>query len=64
MSRFVFAQEYIHWTPKEWKRVIFSDESKFNLEHITLKNITPTVKHGGFVIAFLGVEMRTDLFSV
>ena len=26
-----FAQKYEHWTPKQWSKVLFSDESKFNL---------------------------------
>ena len=26
-----FAKKYIHWTPAQWKRVIFSDESNFQV---------------------------------
>ena len=28
--RVQFAQKYSHWTAKEWQRVVFTDESKFN----------------------------------
>ena len=30
-ARLTFAQKYKHWTPKQWSKVLFSDESKFNL---------------------------------
>ena len=28
-QRIAFAKKYIHWTPAQWKRVMFSDESNF-----------------------------------
>lgn len=60
-ARLAFAQTHINWTPKDWKKVVFSDESKFNLfssdgilyvrrpknQRFNKKYICPTVKHGG-----------------
>lgn len=31
MARLQFARAHQHWTPADWRRVIWSDESKFNL---------------------------------
>ena len=53
--------EHIDWTVEEWKQVVFSDESKFNLfgsdgkqycrrrvgEEFRPQNVKKTVKHGG-----------------
>ena len=30
-QRIAFARKYIHWTPAQWKRVMFSDESNFQV---------------------------------
>ena len=30
-QRIAFAKTYIHWTPAQWKRVMFSDESNFQV---------------------------------
>ena len=30
-QRIAFAKKYIHWTPAQWKRVMFSDESNFQV---------------------------------
>lgn len=60
-DRIRFARLYSHWTEHDWKKVIFSDESKFNLmnsdgmnyvrrprgERLNPKYTVPTVKHGG-----------------
>lgn len=60
-ARLAFALEHINWTVEQWKRVVFSDESKFNLfnsdgiQHVRRpagkrldpKYTVPTVKHGG-----------------
>jgi transposase len=31
IARLAFAQKFGHWTSKEWAKVLWSDESKFNL---------------------------------
>ena len=31
LKRLQFAQEHISWTVKQWKNILFSDESKFNI---------------------------------
>lgn len=60
-SRLQFARDHLNWTFDMWKRVVFSDESKFNLfksdgacyvrrprgERLNKKYVCPTVKHGG-----------------
>lgn len=33
IKRIRFAQQHINWTPQQWKRILWSDESKFNLVH-------------------------------
>jgi hypothetical protein len=59
-ARLDFAREHQHWTPDDWKRVIWSDESKINRfcsdgrswcwirdgESEQVRHIKPTVKHG------------------
>lgn len=60
-ARLAFARKYKDWTVAEWKRVIFSDESRFKLfgsdgrewvwvskdEQSLARRVKPTVKHGG-----------------
>lgn len=59
--RFQWAKNHENWTIQDWKRVIWSDETKINLfgsdgvnkvwrksgQADKTKNCTPTVKHGG-----------------
>lgn len=61
VARLKFAEKYCNWTVENWKAVLFSDESKFNLfgsdgrqyvrRPVGTRNDcryqTPTVKHGG-----------------
>lgn len=61
LARLEFARQHIHWTKDDWKRVCWSDESKFNLlnsdgiqfvrrpvgHRLDPKYTKPTVKHGG-----------------
>lgn len=60
-ARLAFARKYVNWTADDWQKVLFSDESKFEL--FRTKGVTyvrrpigtrndvryqvPTVKHGG-----------------
>jgi tRNA/tmRNA/rRNA uracil-C5-methylase (TrmA/RlmC/RlmD family) len=58
-SRLTFARKHSHWTAEDWKRVVWSDESKFNTfgsdgrEWVWEKSgvpsgdshVQPTVKH-------------------
>lgn len=59
--RFQWAKDHAGWTVEQWKSVLWSDESKFNIfgtdgisyirrktgERLKRKNLLPTVKHGG-----------------
>ena len=56
-----FAQYYGNWTVEDWKKVLWTDETKINRigsdgkvyvwkqqgEPVTDRTTTPTVKHGG-----------------
>jgi hypothetical protein len=67
-ARLRWAQAHQHWTVDDWKRVIFSDETKINLwnaggvKYCLRKQNTPlqpfhieeTVKHGGGSLMFWG----------
>lgn len=60
-ARLRFAREHEHWAAEDWARVLWSDESKFNLfgsdginyvrrpagKRFDRKYTRPTVKHGG-----------------
>ena len=60
-ARLAFAKKYESWTSDDWKKVIWSDESKFNLlnsdgkeyywtnrpEELTEEAVSPTLKFGG-----------------
>lgn len=60
-QRLAFCRKYEHWTVDDWKRVLWSDETKVNRigsdgriwhyrQHgapLTSRNVQPTVKHGG-----------------
>jgi transposase len=66
--RLAFARQYRDWTVEDWKRVIWSDESKFNVyqsdgrkycwrrqgEPLRSHHIQPTVKYGGGSIMVWG----------
>ena len=60
-ARYQWAKKYSTWTIEDWKNVIWSDESKFNVinsdgkeyywtnnpSNITDQSVRPTVKFGG-----------------
>lgn len=60
-ARLEFAQQHQHWTISQWRNVLFSDESKFDLfksdgmcrvrrpkgQRLNPRYYKPTVKHGG-----------------
>jgi transposase len=60
-ARLEFAERHLHWTVDDWKRVVWSDETKVNRlgsdgrqwawkkkgEGLSQRLITETVKHGG-----------------
>lgn len=65
-ARLKFAEEHVNWTVEEWKKVIWSDESKFNLfssdgntyvrrpkgKRLENKFLKPTVKHSKSVLVW------------
>lgn len=67
-KRFEFAKKYIFKGPEFWKKVLFSDESKFNIfgsdgrqiawrkpnTEMNKENLSATVKHGGGNIMIWG----------
>ena len=66
--RLVWAQEHLTWTPADWQRVLWSDESRFQLfqsdgrvyvrrsvgEDFDEACVAPSVKHGGSGIMVWG----------
>lgn len=66
-----WAMEHINWTVEDWKRVVFSDESKFQLFHsdgreycyikpgqtLSKRAVKKTVKHGGGRVMVWGCIM-------
>lgn len=68
LARLEFAREHLNWTPRQWKNVLFSDETKINMfssdgllyvrrpknERFNHKYTKPTVKHGGGNVKFWG----------
>lgn len=67
-KRLVFAKRHVNWSRKQWRRVMFSDESKFELfgtnkrifvrrcigERFKKECLVPTMNHGGGSIMVWG----------
>lgn len=67
-KRLLFAKEHVKWSKKKWGKVLFTDESKFDLfgsnrrmyvrrmanERFVNSCLTPTMKHGGGNIMIWG----------
>ena len=67
-KRLAYANKHVKWTKKQWTKVLFTDESKFELfgskrrvfvrrlpgERFKKECLTPTVKHGGGSIMVWG----------
>jgi hypothetical protein len=63
-----FAKEHLNWTPRQWKNIVFSDETKFNFyssdeiqwvrrpknERFNPKYTRSSFKHGGENVKFWG----------
>jgi hypothetical protein len=59
LARLAFAREYINWTIRDWKKVLFSDETRYKMYNsdgmkrvrrpvntrFNPKYVTPTIKH-------------------
>lgn len=67
-KRLIWAKQHQNWTVDQWKRVLWTDESKFEIfgsrrrvyvrrrigERLTPECIVPTVKHGGGAVMLWG----------
>jgi hypothetical protein len=68
LARLAFARQHINWTIHDWKKVLFSDETRYKMYNsdgmkrpvntrFNPKYVTPTIKHGGGVFSY-GVVFR------
>jgi len=47
-ARLAWAKEHLNWTPDDWKKVIFSDESTFNIQNHAGNQYVRTRPHEAF----------------
>nr|CDJ88331.1 Transposase domain containing protein [Haemonchus contortus] len=73
-ARVEFARRHLHWTSNDWSKVLFTDESKFNLfgsdgteyvrrpsgERYNPRYTKPTVKHGGGSLMVYARSLSTE----
>lgn len=76
-NRLLWAKERENWTAEEWGRIVFSDESKFNLigcdsgvrvrrragERYHEECLQPTVKHSPYVMVW-GAITKTGVGEI
>ena len=74
-ARLEFAKKYQRWTPQQWGKILWSDESKFMMfssdgkksvrrpkgKRTDAKHMVPTVKHGGGNIMVWGCFSRNGV---
>lgn len=75
VARIKFAKDHLNWDTQKWSKVLFSDESKFNLfgsdgisyvrrpvnTRYDPKHQLPTVKHGGGYVMVWGSFSRDKI---
>lgn len=76
-KRLDFAKRHMHWTSEQWAKVLWSDESKFNLfssdgiryvrrppgRRYSPRYQVPTIKHGGGSVMVWGKQSKIFIKS-
>lgn len=71
-KRLKVAEEHVKWTDKQWNKILFKDETKFEnfgshrrtfirrttFEHYNNECIFPTVKYGGSVLCWRAISSK------
>ena len=65
-KRLKFAREHLNWTPAQWRRVLWTDESKFELfgnkRRVFIRQDSILVRHaapGGLKLILIGFIIHT-----